>query len=177
VSDERLQGFRRDTEQTMRLIVLVLLVVSGGLGVLASQQAATIKEQQAQLAAASDALKAGSLTLQAKCAQQAKTVFVETGYKVSDMANYENHYNTRLNKCLVYLESHPMTGTLGWDNRTVVDAFENKEYATYLWHSVVDKKYWEVPPVKCNVQAASGAEQACKSVDEFTKLIKAYMEG
>lgn len=70
-----------------------------------------------------------------------------------------------------------MTGGVGWNNRAVLDAFENRDYAGYVWRTVGDKKFWEVPPIKCAVRTASGDEQICNSKEEFDKLIKPFMDG
>lgn len=161
----------------MRIQISILLAAVIGLGVLAVQQATMIREQQIQLVAANDRSKVEALGLQAKCAQQAKAEWAEMGYKANDMATYRNHYNTRLNRCFMHFESRIITDGVGWDNRSVVDAFEHVGYASYMWKTVPDKKFADVPPVICTVQKASGEEQVCQSRDEFDNLIKAYMEG
>jgi hypothetical protein len=58
----------------------------------------------------------------------------------------------------------------------VFDAFEGKEYATYIWHIEKNKKYWEVPPFECKVTSISGGETECHSQAEFDELVKQYME-
>lgn len=161
----------------MRTIILVLLAVAIGLGVFAGQQATMIKEQQGQLVAANDRRKAESLTLQAQCAKQAKATWDATGFTDRDFASYQNHYNSRLNKCIVYLENRVVSAKSNTENRTVFDAFENKDYGSYIWQSVENKNFNEVPPFVCFVQSASGEKKECHSQDEFDQLIKAYMEG
>ena len=118
------------------------------------------------------------LALQGKCAEQSKREFTSAGYKPDNMASYENHFNLKLNKCLMFVESidssRPKSGI--FTNKSVSDAFEGKAFATYIWHSVEGKKYWEVPPLLCQVTLPTGEEQKCKSEDEFKDLIKVYME-
>jgi hypothetical protein len=56
------------------------------------------------------------------------------------------------------------------------DAYEGKTYGEYNWHTVKDKKYWEVPPFMCKVVLPSGDDKLCTSDNEFDELIKTYME-
>lgn len=161
----------------MRAIILMLLAAAIGLGILASQQAATIKDQQAQIAAMDEKAKAASLVVQGKCAEQARRMFVSLGYREGGMAAYENHYHTKLNKCMVLLENQQVSQKTIYTFKFVMDAFENKNVGEYIWHTVEDKQYLEVPPMKCNVLALSGEMQTCQSEDEFRTLAAAYMNG
>ncbi|MGK5077377.1 hypothetical protein [Janthinobacterium sp. HLX7-2] len=161
----------------MRAIILIPLAAAVGLGVLASQQAATIKDQKQQIAAANEHMEAASLSLQGKCAEQARKMFVSLGYREGGMAAYENHYQTKLNKCMVLLENQTVSQKTVYTFKYVMDAFENKNFGEYIWHTDEVKKYWEVPPMKCNVVALSGEKQICQSEDEFRKLAAAYMNG
>jgi hypothetical protein len=107
--------------------------------------------------------------LQERCGKQAAATFknewggnitkVESGQII---ANYQNHYNERLNKCF-YLEMSTTYQILnGKPERfkimRLVDINENKEYATYLDNL-------------CKVD-----ETVCRSEQEFMQLIKTYME-
>ena len=161
----------------VRTIILILAAAAIGLAILASKQAATIKVQQGQLAAANDRSKAESLGLQAQCAKQAKAAWDSAGFTDRDFASYQNHYNTRLNKCIVHLENRMVTAKGNTDNRTIFDAFENRDYGSYIWQSAENKGFNEVPPFICFVLSASGEKQKCNSSDEFDQLIKPYMEG
>jgi hypothetical protein len=72
--------------------------------------------------------KNGSLELQGKCAEQSRKFFQEAGYTPKDLAQYEDHYNPKLNKCFVLFESTDAKTTPGviWTNRDLYDAFEGK---------------------------------------------------
>jgi len=64
-------------------------------------------------------------------------------------------------------------------SKTVVDAFEGKGYAIYIWDNNTKKKYWEVPPEKCSVTLLYGEGKVCHSADGpdgFDALVKQYME-
>lgn len=60
--------------------------------------------------------------------------------------------------------------------KKVMDAFESKVYANYVWSTRPGKKFWEVPPLECTVTLLSGEESTCHSSAEFDSLVKQYME-
>ena len=119
------------------------------------------------------------LDLQAKCAAQARKEFEYEGLVGKDMAGYESHYSPEMKRCFVAtsLTDAKTNPKVIWTTRTVVDAFEGKECATYVWHTEEGKKYWEVPPFQCEVTVPSGEKKICHSDDEFEELIKPYMGG
>jgi type II secretory pathway pseudopilin PulG len=161
----------------VRAIILILLAAAVGLGVLASQQAATIKEQQRQIAAANERRKSEALGLQAQCAKQAKAAWVDGGYSNSPMASYENHYNATLNKCFIYMQSYQIISGNGYDNRALLDVLENKSYGLYILHVMNGSGEGRLRPVKCTVQTVSGEVVDCESKDDFEARVKPYMEG
>ena len=75
-----------------------------------------------------------------------------------------NHYNQKLNKCFMQVESSDVMGT----GKTISDAFEGKVYA------VLGLRGDEVK--KCSVTLPSGEERICHSSEEFDALVKQYME-
>ena len=94
------------------------------------------------------------------------------------MTGFTNHYNEKLNRCFMLVEETDVKSDPGtiWTNKTLLDAFEGKELATYSWHSDKVKKYWQVPPFQCEVTLPSGEKKICNSGAEFDELIKVYME-
>jgi hypothetical protein len=162
---------------SVRSILLILLAAAIGLGVLASQQAATIKEQQGQLAAANDRRKSEALSLQSLCSKQAKVAFTDSDYSDNPMASYENHYNATLNKCFIYMRSYKIISGNGYDNRTLIDTLENKSYGLYILHVMNGTGFGQLRPVMCIVQTAAGEEIKCESQDDFEARVKPYMEG
>ena len=160
---------------------IVLLVVSVGiLSLLLYSQTAALREQRRQVQELNAKLesKTASLDLQEKCAKQAHEAFKINGFEKDETSAFSNHYNEKLNKCFVQIESHDaktISGTI-YENKTISDAFEGKVYAQYAWHSDKVKKYWEVPPSLCKVTLLSGEERICHSSDEFDALVKQYME-
>lgn len=85
--------------------------------------------------------------------------------------HYTNHYNLKLNTCFVNMSAScdgkkEHEATSFW-SESVVDINENKDYANYSGRpGKIDAK-----PFICSV-----GEKACKSLLEFQKLIKLYME-
>jgi hypothetical protein len=61
-------------------------------------------------------------------------------------------------------------------SKNLIDAYEQREYAEYLWITDKVKKYWEVPPVMCRLIPAFGNEHLCKSEDEYDAFVASYME-
>jgi len=97
------------------------------------------------------------------------------GYQPQDLSGYENHYNLKMNKCFVIIQSSKIDASGIFVYKTLSDAFEGKSYAEYAWLNNKGKKYWEVKPFVCTVKLPSGNEKNCNSSDEFEELIKVYM--
>ena len=90
--------------------------------------------------------------------------------------DYESHYNTKINRCLILVTRMYSFGGKTSTSKNLYDAFERREYAEYLWTSRADKKYWEVPPLSCQLAPSHGETKYCKSEDEFNAFVAEYME-
>jgi hypothetical protein len=163
----------------------LLLVCVAVLGFIARSQSVALREQQRKVRELnakleSNSTPAVSLELQEKCARQAREEFKHEGLEGKQTANFSNHYNPKLGKCFVEVEYTDFKTPGGiFVSRTVVDAFEGKVYASYMWNNNTKKKYWEVPPLKCSVTLLSGEEKLCNSEDGpegFNAQVKQYME-
>ena len=129
---------------------------------------------------------AQTLDLQAMCATQARKTFQELEYEFkSDSAgkmfatvsnDYQNHYNTKIKKCLMLTEATRMLGNQSSTSVTLLDAFERRTYASYLWIARENKKYWEVPPMACELSASNRLKKNCTSREEFDAFVAEYME-
>lgn len=167
----------------MKFVIVFLVIVLIALAVMLRTQSTKIGDLQRQIhdldAQLAEKAKADTLDLQAKCSEQARKAFadLEIPKNEKNVASYENHYNAKLNKCFIHVEHHAYTPGTIWTHRHVFDAFEGKVYGAYMWHTDKVKKYWEVPPIKCEVTLPSGEKKDCHSNDEFTELVKVYMEG
>jgi hypothetical protein len=115
-----------------------------------------------------------NLELQGKCSQQAQTVFMQLGYKNGGLDFYESHYNPKLTKCFMTVSA--MNPNSGANTLNLLDAYEQKQYATYFWMPDKVKKYWEVPPKLCSLNPGTPNETICKSEDEYKAFVARYME-
>lgn len=154
------------------------------LGFIARSQSVALREQQRKLQELNAKLESNStpsvsLELQEKCARQAREEFKHEGLEGKQTAEFANHYNPKLGKCFVEVEYTDFKSGGIFVSKTVVDAFEGRVYATYIWNNNTKKKYWEVAPLKCSVTLLSGEEKLCNSEDGpegFNGLVKQYME-
>jgi outer membrane murein-binding lipoprotein Lpp len=138
---------------------------------------ARLEKQNQELAAKLDAIaKAANLDTQAKCAQQARIAFNESGLDKQAMRGYTNHYNQKLNSCFVRLNSLKAAGKDLATYTSVQDAFEGKSYAEYFSANIKGEPPWSVKPSVCMVTMASGEDKDCESKKEFEELVKVYME-
>jgi hypothetical protein len=112
--------------------------------------------------------------LSERCREQAAEVFAKE-WEAPDynsvakvMANYENHYNFRLNKCFYLLTSTGKSGTkimALFDLNENNENNENKGYGLYV--STEEAK----EPIQCYVQTSE-----CKTEEEWRALIRPFME-
>ena len=131
---------------------------------------------------------AQTLDQQERCATQAKRSFQDIaardlaeqkqlgGMSRRISADYQSHYNTKIGKCLMLVET---TDMLGGENSTtayLIDANECRPYATYVWISRKDKKYWEVPPTACELAPSLREKRDCKTREEFDAFVAEYLE-
>ncbi len=118
------------------------------------------------------------LGLKARCAEQAGKTFADLGYKTTELNRYESHYNRTLNKCFIRTESQDSytvpDAIFAYQN--VLDVFEVRQLGSYAWRGTKRTKHREARPFVCEVTLPSGDKRVCHSNDEFTKLVKLYME-
>ena len=103
--------------------------------------------------------------LSERCGKRAAEVFAKATEETAGLTiaadNYENHYNSRFNKCF-YLESH-QRGAMR--SLMLIDLNDHKEIGAYIGQ--LDSQ----DPVKCVLQ-----EKRCKTQEEWRALIKPFME-
>jgi len=149
-----------------------------------THQQEIIRQQQQQIdtlrTALDDKSKQDMLALQEKCANQAEKMFRQLGFKFSSNSlgsdTLQSHFNTRLNRCFMTVESTAYQNGQMSTNRFLLDAYEQREYGSYFWVSDSVKKYWEVQPVSCKEMPLSADEHVCHSDDEYKAIVKRYME-
>jgi hypothetical protein len=116
------------------------------------------------------------LDLQATCAAQARKAFNEferewkndpAGKAFKTLStDYQSHYNTKLEKCLMLIT---MMGNQSQTSVYLSDAYERRIYAEYT-------KYWEVPPITCELVPSLREKKHCNSREEFDAFVAGYME-
>ena len=156
-------------------VVLLILV-----GVLRTQSN-NIRELEGQLRDLSAKLGEKTRTdeLGTKCVDQARKVFDASAYPKNEFASYENHYSAKLDKCVMRVlrtDAHTSRGKMISTYIDVLDAFQGKQYGTYVWHTETNNKFLIVPPVTCEVTLPTGEPKICHSIDEFENLVKVYLD-
>ena len=127
--------------------------------------------------------KINKIVAQEKCAQEAKTFFdyFVTDPQFKQSAELSNHYNRKFDKCFVLIKTYNQVNTAGFlsvgSNNDLYDAVERKVYGSYSWMSEQNKKYWDVPPLWCDMypDGNKSNHQTCKSEEEFYKFVDAHM--
>jgi hypothetical protein len=137
----------------------------------------------ALLVASTIPARAQTLDDQERCASQAEKAFREwerdnktgplAGFSKPLSSDYESHFNTKMKKCLILIEStDSVTGTGNTSNSALLmDAFERHVYANYSWVSSQTKKYWEVKPLMCDLIPAAQPKKNCADRDEFDAFV------
>ena len=132
--------------------------------------------------------RAQSLDQQEQCAQQAKRLYteinVETRAEMQKMATkttivsagYQSHYNVKSGKCLMLIERNDMLGSQFTTTVHLMDANERRHYGIYVWMSREEKKYWDVPPMSCQLTPSLREKRFCKTREEFDEFVTPYME-
>ena len=164
-------------------LIFALIVAVAILGCLLHSHNSVLVDQQRQIhelnTKVEEKTKTASLELQEQCSKQAREQFAENGWKKEPIASFTNHYNLKMNKCFMLIESttptKPSDGTF-FVSKLLFDAFEGKSYGEYDWRSDKVKKYWEVAPINCKGTLLSGEEKNCHSSDEFDEIVKLYMQ-
>jgi hypothetical protein len=119
-----------------------------------------------------------SLQEQEICAKQAKIAFQEYNEEQQRLSgpdyrqmgsDYQNHYNTKLNKCFIFIQStvedHVSRRTTTTD--ILMDAFERSVYASYF-------KNFPLPDT-CLLTPSSRETRDCSGA-EFDAFVAKYME-
>ena len=104
--------------------------------------------------------------LSERCGKRAEEVFKKGQEETTGLTlaadNYENHYNSRLNKCF-YLEIHETGET---KSLRLFDLNDHKEIGSYI-----GKLGIQGPVRRCVLQ-----EKQCHNEEEWRALIKPFME-
>jgi hypothetical protein len=118
---------------------------------------------------------AQSLKEQAACAAQAERFYraynnVQTppGFKL-ESEDYQSHYNTKLNKCLILInEVSEYNGEILMSEE-LDDAFERRMFANYILGSKNNMRY-------CYLAPTPNKRLSCSSKQQFDSFVAKYME-
>lgn len=161
----------------MNVIVGILLVAVVALGWQWHEEVQTNNLLRGQMSALTKKSSAKeNLEIQEKCANQAGKLFTQLGYSLSkDNASYQSHYNAKLNKCFISVDT-TSGGTSGMNRfHFLMDAYEQKGYASYSTVFVYGK-----PPAliltSCELTPLGEKASTCKSQDEYDEFVARYME-
>lgn len=117
-----------------------------------------------------------NVALQAKCYQQARSLYSALGYPKGRIAGYGNHYNQKLGTCFLdVMNVETAAPDALWLYQRVIDAVTGTEHAAYAALVRPDGSAWEAPQ-RCEVRLPSGERRLCRSEEEFALLADLYME-
>lgn len=119
--------------------------------------------------------------LRARCSKDARTWFNQNWSRDKDTAflDFTNHYNTKLNKCFVFVEWHYNSpwvtpGEYLWMKViNLNDVYENSKYAQFSENHYTHTKpqfSTQEEVITCDV-----AGTKCKTNTEFNDLVRSYM--
>jgi hypothetical protein len=140
----------------MKVGLATVSAVAIVLGWWAFSMNATIRQQAQQIQELKVALTMKSqehaLAVQTECAANAHKFLARRGWKADDGSSYDNHFNSRLNKCFVLVSEYDLKD----DFRTLdlFDAVEGRRYATYNGHNICEVIITKNPK-KCIVDSGS----------------------
>jgi hypothetical protein len=131
-----------------------------------------------------DRSKREVLELQQQCSLRAEKAFRQTyGEPTSggSTANFESHYNPRMNKCFMVvreLTTGPVMGTKSWASTVLMDAYGQRTYAQL---DILDLP-WLRDPVghrhigNCILWPPHEGKRTCQSEAEFESFVSGFME-
>lgn len=107
----------------------------------------------------------GSISSQEKCSESAKLFFNNHDAGLAQKDKYSNHYNRKLDRCLVLIVTHARGNAGLLESESLYNVYEN----TYLGGK---SSLNGGNPIMCNV----GESNCDGNRGEWEKLIKSYME-
>lgn len=114
--------------------------------------------------------------VQDQCKDQAQARFRQLGWEGQGSATFKSHFNGKLDKCFVQVESTKASLDMVWSTVTLSDANSGHSLGSYSWRGAAGQKLADVPPFTCSVTMLSGEQRTCTSDAEFRSLIADYMK-
>jgi hypothetical protein len=163
----------------MRLYTLAAIAI---LLVQISANAQTLEQQEKCVAQAERYFQEANAEWDANSKRSEKLFEGMGARETNHIKNYQSHYNTKLQKCLVLLERdvYFFDAKLGTGFNAIMaflsDAYERRGYASYVWQSNPGKKYWEVSPSGCELIPTLAEQRTCSSREEFDAFVSPYLQ-
>lgn len=115
-----------------------------------------------------------SLTEQKACDEQASKRFHEDEDRTTGaikIVGYTSHYDPKINVCFARLNFFGEGKSEYIRDVTVIDAFENREYALFTGPA---QQVTATKPLQCQILVPDKPAQDCQSLDEFDGLVEKY---
>src|ERR1017187_953819 len=101
-----------------------------------------------------------------KCSARAKEFFNDSQFSEKDSgAWYENHFNSKLNKCLILIQSNTYPGGSMHHYKLLLDVNDGNALGSS------EKRSVDLNPSHCEMLS-----KECKTEEEFDVFTKSYME-
>lgn len=151
----------RDNKITATLIVSILLM-----GIFAFRKISDIRNPDNNISV--------SYETNQKCSKDSDVYFKLNNFDPDNTA-YENHYNARLGKCFISIESVKIVKDGIERYKNLIDVLEKKEYGYYLY---TGKGTMEFKPSWCFLRPTGNKadEIACNNLGEYDTFTRKYME-
>lgn len=126
-------------------LVPLLLIALAALGVFIYFSIQDNQRQIHELTAKLEASpKAPDINLEDKCAKRSREEFKDLGWEKEPMASFSNHYNAKMNRCFMLIQTTSVSGGNVVENRHLSDAFDRKELGEYMRSTADGKKFWKL---------------------------------
>ena len=162
------------TESIPLILMVFLTAAVVALSLFTYRQNTTLRQQEQHIQQLAKTLAADNerdaFELQERCAKHAEKAFGTLGQQ-GDFAVYASHYNAKLNRCFVTIETHDTKTAREtmYINKTLMDAVEGFVYGDYA------SKSFDTVPFECTMRPFPNTKQVCKSEKEFDDFVANYM--
>lgn len=113
--------------------------------------------------------RTAQLRNQQECSTRAEHYFKESPYGKRSDSIYENHFNTKENRCFILIQQYSYSTTQSFHD-ILIDAYDGDDLGQYLVYIPQGKTEDEMKPY-CQMLGKD-----CHNVGEFKEFVKQYME-
>jgi len=153
-------------------VVLIAATAVWQFSVAATLRTENVQLQQKLISKASVELT----TMKQACSDRSQRYFTVLGYSESEAKNgtnttFRDHYNIRLGRCLMTMDS---TSYIKGDEivqKNLIDTDEKTDFGQYAWTSSIKKRPYDVFLLQCKMSPPAKAETVCHSTEEYDNYI------